>query len=79
MNELMTELVSLIDRRESQRPNGYDWKPDFDRIISDIAATDASADSEQVNSSNPLFRHLAKQNEILMALVMLTLIAGQGK
>ena len=79
MNSLLPELVTQIDLLESRRTQSFPWKKSLNDIVHTIESVEASADSEQVNVANPLFRYLAKQNEVLMALVLLTLIAGQGK
>ena len=79
MNSLLPELVTQIDLLESKQPQSFPWKESLNAIVHTIESVEASADSEQVNTANPLFAYLAKQNEILMALVLLVLIVGKSK
>ena len=79
MNSLLPELVTQIDLLESKQPQSFPWKESLNAIISDINAMNASEEYEQINTANPFFRYLGKQNEVLMALVLLVLIAGQRK
>ena len=79
MREVIDAAVSQLDLLESQSTTSYPWKPAFDQTMVQMAAVNASAHQQLDQSGNPLFGLLARQNEILMGLVMLGIIAGQKK
>jgi hypothetical protein len=75
-DELIPDLVALIDLAESKTTSSFSWKPQLNAILDEIAAVNAAAASQATQTGNPLFGLLAKQNQILMSLVLLVLIAG---
>lgn len=79
MRALHSELISQIDMLESRRTKAFPWKGLMDTIISEIEALNASSESCAENSASPLIRTLLQQNDALIDLVLLSVIAGQGK
>jgi len=76
MRVLIESLVERIDLAESQSPHGYGWKNLFDQIIAANTALTNSAEAQQAMVTNPLFGLLAKQNRLLVTLLLLVLVSG---
>lgn len=79
MQKLMNSLIDQIDLLESKTTSSFPWKQDFDQIIAEMASVNDSATTHAAQTGNPLFGLLVKQNEVLMELVMVVLVAGLKK
>lgn len=76
MKTLMTSsLLNHIDILESERPRSLTWKPLLEQVLTEMSAVQTPHE----NSGNPLYQSLAKQNRLLMALVLVAIIAGLSK